>query len=85
MLASAGPAGKRDAARSPSDHHGQMAPLTEEQVEGYRRDGFVRLDAAYLCHPFLVHAAQPNRGSTVRFLSQPAVPWKTQPAVPLPA
>jgi ectoine hydroxylase-related dioxygenase (phytanoyl-CoA dioxygenase family) len=30
----------------------------------------------YLCHPFLVHAAQRNRGSTVRFLSQPAVPWK---------
>ncbi len=30
----------------------------------------------YLCHPFLVHAAQRNRGSTVRFLSQPGVPWK---------
>lgn len=25
----------------------------------------------YLCHPFLVHAAQPNRGRTVRFLAQP--------------
>lgn len=25
----------------------------------------------YLCHPFLVHAAQPNRGSTARFLAQP--------------
>jgi hypothetical protein len=30
----------------------------------------------YLCHPFLVHAAQRNRGSSVRFLSQPAVPWR---------
>jgi hypothetical protein len=30
----------------------------------------------YLCHPFLVHAAQRNRGSTVRFVSQPAVPWR---------
>jgi hypothetical protein len=30
----------------------------------------------YLCHPFLVHAAQRNRGKTVRFLSQPGVPWK---------
>ena len=30
----------------------------------------------YLCHPFLVHAAQRNRGTTVRFVSQPGVPWK---------
>jgi hypothetical protein len=25
----------------------------------------------YLCHPFLVHAAQPHRGSVPRFLAQP--------------
>jgi hypothetical protein len=25
----------------------------------------------YLCHPFLVHAAQPNRGASPRFLAQP--------------
>jgi hypothetical protein len=25
----------------------------------------------YLCHPFLVHAAQPHRGHTPRFLAQP--------------
>lgn len=25
----------------------------------------------YLCHPFLVHGAQPNRGTTARFLAQP--------------
>lgn len=25
----------------------------------------------YLCHPFLVHAAQPHRGRTPRFLAQP--------------
>ena len=25
----------------------------------------------YLCHPFLVHAAQPNRGSGVKFMAQP--------------
>jgi len=25
----------------------------------------------YLCHPFLVHAAQPHRGATPRFLAQP--------------
>ncbi|RKP46864.1 phytanoyl-CoA dioxygenase family protein [Trinickia fusca] len=27
----------------------------------------------YLCHPFLVHAAQPHRGSQPRFLAQPAL------------
>jgi hypothetical protein len=25
----------------------------------------------FLCHPFLVHAAQPHRGATPRFLAQP--------------
>jgi hypothetical protein len=25
----------------------------------------------YLCHPFLVHAAQPHHGSEPRFLAQP--------------
>jgi hypothetical protein len=25
----------------------------------------------YLCHPFLVHAAQPHRGARPRFLAQP--------------
>ena len=28
----------------------------------------------YLCHPFLVHAAQPHRGSQPRFLAQPPLP-----------
>jgi hypothetical protein len=28
----------------------------------------------YLCHPFLVHAAQPHRGARPRFLAQPALP-----------
>jgi hypothetical protein len=28
----------------------------------------------YLCHPFLVHAAQPNRGTRPRFLAQPPLP-----------
>lgn len=29
--------------------------------------------AVYLCHPFLVHAAQPHRGTRPRFLAQPAL------------
>jgi len=28
----------------------------------------------YLCHPFLVHAAQRHRGSTPHFLAQPLDP-----------
>ncbi|MGH3854254.1 MAG: phytanoyl-CoA dioxygenase family protein [Pseudonocardiaceae bacterium] len=28
----------------------------------------------FVCHPFLVHAAQPNHGSRPRFLGQPCVP-----------
>ncbi|MET7487903.1 phytanoyl-CoA dioxygenase family protein [Streptomyces sp. NPDC005538] len=32
----------------------------------------------YLCHPFLVHAAQPNHGTRPRFLAQPPL----DPAVP---
>jgi len=27
--------------------------------------------AVYLCHPFLLHAAQPHRGQTPRFMAQP--------------
>jgi len=33
----------------------------------------------YLCHPFLVHAAQANRGKTAKFMAQPAL----LPNVPL--
>lgn len=30
----------------------------------------------YLCHPFLVHAAQPHRGTEPRFMAQPPLPLK---------
>jgi hypothetical protein len=30
-----------------------------------------RAGTVYLCHPFLVHSAQPHRGTTPRFLAQP--------------
>ena len=33
----------------------------------------------YLCHPFLVHAAQPHRGILPRFIAQPPL----LPAAPL--
>jgi Phytanoyl-CoA dioxygenase (PhyH) len=32
-----------------------------------------RAGDVYLCHPFLVHAAQPHRGAVPRFLAQPGV------------
>jgi hypothetical protein len=38
-----------------------------------------RAGDVYLCHPFLVHAGQPHRGSSPRFLGQP----KLSPAQPL--
>ncbi len=31
----------------------------------------------YLCHPFLVHAAQPHRGAVPKFLAQPPLIPKT--------
>ena len=38
----------------------------------------------YLCHPFLVHAAQPHRGTRPRFMAQPALLPKAEfdPALP---
>jgi hypothetical protein len=38
-----------------------------------------RAGDVYLCHPFLVHAAQPHRGRTPRFMAQPPL----HPAEPL--
>ncbi|KQV57620.1 MULTISPECIES: phytanoyl-CoA dioxygenase family protein [unclassified Caulobacter] len=39
----------------------------------------------YLCHPFLVHAAQPHRGARVRFIAQPPLEPATRldPAFPV--
>ncbi len=38
-----------------------------------------RAGDVFLCHPFLIHAAQPHRGSTPRFMAQPPL----YPAAPL--
>ncbi|MFD1140103.1 phytanoyl-CoA dioxygenase family protein [Larkinella insperata] len=35
----------------------------------------------YLCHPFLVHAAQPHRGTEPRFLAQPPLLFKGETAI----
>jgi hypothetical protein len=45
----------------------KLGPESEHRTElatGYAGD-------VYLCHPFLVHAAQPHRGTTPRFMAQP--------------
>lgn len=38
-----------------------------------RREGGATAEAGtvFLCHPFLVHAAQPHRGTRPRFMAQP--------------
>lgn len=40
----------------------------------------------YLCHPFLVHAAQLHDGNRARLISQPAIepsrPWLLDPSGP---
>lgn len=38
----------------------------------------------YLCHPFIVHAAQPHRGKTPRFLAQPPLQLKEELALERP-
>lgn len=38
----------------------------------------VKAGTVYLCHPFLVHAAQPHRGKQPRFLAQPPLLLKDE-------
>lgn len=62
--------------------------LRELGAEGFA-DSAARPEAAaigeagtvYLCHPFLVHAAQPHRGTRPRIIAQPPLAW----AEPRPA
>ena len=45
------------------------------EVVLHREDALATGNAGtvYLCHPFIVHAAQPHRGTVPRFLAQPAL------------
>jgi hypothetical protein len=56
----------------------QGATLRQLSADGYASTADCPVDLAtgpagtvYLCHPFLVHAAQPHRGRRPRFLAQP--------------
>jgi hypothetical protein len=58
-----------------------MAHLQLREVGAERDIAFAtgKAGTVYLCHPFLIHAAQKHRGATPRFMSQPPL----APAVPL--
>lgn len=43
----------------------------EESAHRREVDATGSAGTVYLCHPFLVHAAQPHRGRQVRFIAQP--------------
>jgi Phytanoyl-CoA dioxygenase (PhyH) len=60
---------------------GGTTQLELAEVGAGRRIALVTGEAGtfYLCHPFLVHAAQPHRGRRPRFMSQPPL----APAAPL--
>lgn len=67
------------------------ATLRQLSAEGYASTGGCETELAtgaagtvYLCHPFLVHAAQPHRGQTPRFMAQPPLLPKGEfdPALP---
>ena len=59
---------------------GELAAGSFEET-AYRPEVLAEGEAGtvYLCHPFLVHAAQPHRGTAPRFMAQPPL----LPAVPL--
>lgn len=51
---------------------GRLVTLPEREVVLATGDA----GTVYLCHPFLVHGAQPHHGKTPRFLAQPPLLWK---------
>ena len=71
LLAPAGEDGisSRELARLAAPETAGMAETTATGAAG----------TLYLCHPFLVHAAQPHRGTNPRFLAQPPL----YPSVPM--
>ncbi|MFN7996800.1 MAG: phytanoyl-CoA dioxygenase [Bryobacteraceae bacterium] len=50
----------------------EISRLAEKDTAGLREISATgAAGTVYLCHPFLVHAGQPHRGMTPRFLAQP--------------
>ncbi|TDC40466.1 phytanoyl-CoA dioxygenase [Actinomadura sp. KC345] len=69
------PAG--DGGLSFMDLAGKAVPASEHRPVALATG---RAGDVYLCHPFLVHAAQPHRGTAPRFMAQPPL----LPSGPLP-
>jgi hypothetical protein len=74
----------RDVARllAPAGEAGMSNAMLGQKMTAIEQPEVLATGAAgtvYLCHPFLVHAAQMHRGGTPRFLAQPPL----HPAVPL--
>jgi hypothetical protein len=61
------PAGEAGTARADFDAVGTDKPVALATGEA---------GTVYLCHPFLVHAAQRHHGTTPRFMGQPSLPLK---------
>lgn len=68
----------RDIARQLAPHGEEGLTLRELAADGFassahREEALATGPAGtvYLCHPFLVHAAQPHRGRVPRFMAQP--------------
>lgn len=49
----------------------RLVPLTEDLPEALVTGN---AGDVWLCHPFVVHSAQPHRGTRVRFMAQPPLP-----------
>lgn len=50
----------------------ELGPVAERATRGMREESATGMaGTVYLCHPFLVHAAQSHRGTTPRFMAQP--------------
>ena len=50
----------------------EISRLAEQATAGFPETTVTgAAGTVYLCHPFLVHAGQPHRGTTPRFLAQP--------------
>ncbi len=69
-----------DVARRLAPHGDEGLTLGELAATGFAESAHRReviatgsAGTVYLCHPFLVHTAQPHRGNVPRFLAQPAL------------
>ena len=59
----------------PAGEAGMTPPMFSVEAASHRPEVLATGEAGtvFLCHPFLVHAAQRHRGSTPRFLAQPSL------------